>query len=60
MGVGIVVIEVVRHCLDNRRRNLGAPGTVEVGYEAAPVTAGERRKTGSELSQAGGWLPRGS
>ena len=42
--VGVVVIEVVGHRLDDRARHLSATGTVEVGHRAVLVHALKRGK----------------
>ena len=38
-GIGVVIEEVVVHCLDDPARYLGAPRAVKIGYRMAVVNS---------------------
>src|SRR6185295_5283735 len=50
MSIGVVVIEVVVHCFDHLPRHLGSAGAVKISNGLVVVCAGERRKTGPDVS----------
>ena len=49
VGVGVVMVEVVRHRLYHRPRGLSPPGSVEIGHRLPGHLAGEGRKVSPNL-----------
>ena len=49
VGVGVVVVEVIRHRLHDDARHLGSAGAIEIGDVVSPVLPVEGEKLGSNL-----------
>ena len=45
MGIGVVVVKIIAHCLDHRSRHLGSARPIEVSNRITVMSARERRKT---------------
>ena len=45
MGIGVVMVKIIIHCLDYRPRHLSAAGSVEIGNGITVMSAGERWET---------------
>src|SRR5437763_12266958 len=47
MSIGVVMVEIIVHCLDHRLGHLGATRPVEISNRTTVMNAGERRKASS-------------
>ena len=56
MGVRVVVVEVVRHRVNDRGRHLGAAGTIEIRHGVATVLAFQGWKSGADVGGRVGHL----